>query len=56
MISAAGYAYRCRAPNIEALAKDDSAMRNDAELRAWLEGLGKIRKVVSDSICEALKP
>ena len=43
-------------PNLEALAKDDTMMRSDAELRAWLERLGKIRKIVSDSIYEELKP
>jgi hypothetical protein len=43
-------------PNLEALAKDFGLMRNDADLRAWLQGLAKIRKVVSDSIYEELKP
>jgi hypothetical protein len=43
-------------PNIEALAKDDTAMSSDAELRSWLAGLARIRKVVSDSIYEELKP
>jgi hypothetical protein len=43
-------------PNIEALAKDYTLMHTDADLRAWLQGLGKIRKVVSDSIYEELKP
>ncbi len=42
--------------NLEALAKDDAMFSTDAELRAWLQGLGKIRKVVSDSIYEELKP
>jgi hypothetical protein len=43
-------------PNLEALAKDFGLMRNDADLRTWLQGLAKIRKVVSDSIYEELKP
>jgi len=43
-------------PNLEALAKDYGLMRSDADLRAWLQGLAKIRKVVSDSIYEELKP
>jgi hypothetical protein len=42
-------------PSLEALAKDDAMMRNDADLRAWLQGLAKIRKIVSDSIYEELK-
>ncbi len=43
-------------PSLEALAKDDSLMKSDAELKAWLEGLNKIRKVVSDSIYDELTP
>jgi hypothetical protein len=43
-------------PSLEALAKDDAMMRSDADLRAWLAGLAKIRKIVSDSIYEELKP
>ena len=43
-------------PNLEALAKETALMRGDADLRAWLEGLGKIRKIVSDSIYEEVKP
>ena len=43
-------------PSLEALAKDDALMRSDAELVAWLERLGKLRKIVSDSIYEELKP
>ncbi|MFN7942971.1 MAG: hypothetical protein U0X73_15380 [Thermoanaerobaculia bacterium] len=37
-------------PNLEALAKDDAMMAADADVHAWLLGLDKIRKVVSDSI------
>ncbi len=43
-------------PNLAALAKDDALFASDAELRAWLQSLGKIRKIVSDSIYEELKP
>lgn len=42
--------------SLEALAKDNALMSSDAELSAWLERLGKIRKIVSDSIYEELKP
>lgn len=37
-------------PNLEALAKDDAKMASDPEIKAWLQGLEKVRKVVSDSI------
>ena len=43
-------------PSFEALAKDDTMMRSDADLKAWLAGLAKMRKIVSDSIYEELKP
>jgi len=43
-------------PSLEALAKDDGMMRSDADLRAWLERVGKLRKIVSDSIYEEMKP
>ena len=42
-------------PNLEALAKDSALMRSDADLKNWLQSLGKIRKIVSDSIYEELK-
>jgi hypothetical protein len=42
-------------PSLEALAKDDALLQNDAELRAWVQGLDKFRKVVSDSIYEEMK-
>jgi hypothetical protein len=42
-------------PSLEALAKDMTLMRSDADLKAWLQGLGKLRKIVSDSIYEELK-
>ena len=41
-------------PNLEALAKDTDRMATDPELRAWLQGLDKLRKIVSDSIYEEL--
>lgn len=41
-------------PNLEALAKDTDRMASDPELRAWLQGLDKLRKIVSDSIYEEL--
>lgn len=41
-------------PNLEALAKDDSRLAADPELRAWVQGLDKLRKVVSDSIYEEI--
>jgi len=42
--------------SLEALAKDAAMMRSDADLVAWLERLGKLRKIVSDSIYEELTP
>ena len=42
--------------DLAALAKDAAAFRSDADLRAWLQGLDKYRKIVSDSIYEELKP
>jgi hypothetical protein len=42
-------------PSLEALAKDTALMRTDADLKAWLQSLGKVRKIVSDSIYEELK-
>jgi hypothetical protein len=40
--------------NLEALAKDDAMMSSDAEVKAWLQSLDKLRKVVSDSIYNEL--
>jgi hypothetical protein len=42
--------------SLEALAKADATMNTDAELKAWLASLSKLRKIVSDSIYEELKP
>ena len=41
-------------PNLEVLAKDDAKMATDPELKAWLQGLDKVRKIVSDSIYNEL--
>jgi hypothetical protein len=37
-------------PNLTALAADDAKMGADAEFQSWLQGLAKVRKVVSDSL------
>lgn len=42
--------------NLEALAKDEVKLSTDPELRAWVQSLDKLRKVVSDSIYEELVP
>src|SRR5262245_32206911 len=38
--------------NLETLAKEESRFQSDPELRAWVQSLDKLRKVVSDSIYE----
>ena len=43
-------------PNLEALAKDDGMMQADADVRTWLQGLDKFRKVVYDSIYSEVTP
>jgi hypothetical protein len=43
-------------PDLAALAAEDARMAENAELREWLKGLDKIRKIVSDSIYMELKP
>ncbi|HSB62140.1 MAG TPA: hypothetical protein VLI67_10495 [Vicinamibacteria bacterium] len=43
-------------PSLEALARDDARMASDPELRAWLQSLAKLRKIVSDSVYEELAP
>lgn len=43
-------------PSLEALAKDDVKMATDPDLKAWLQGLDKVRKIVSDSIYQELNP
>jgi len=42
--------------SLEELAKADATMSSDAELRAWLQSLGKLRKIVSDSLYEDVVP
>lgn len=41
-------------PDLAALAKDNERMAADAELQAWLKGLDKLRKIVSDSVYQEL--
>ena len=43
-------------PSLAALASDDAKMASDPELRAWIQGLDKVRKIVSDSIYEEMQP
>lgn len=43
-------------PDLVALAKDNEKMATDPELQAWLKGLDKVRKIVSDSLYQELKP
>lgn len=43
-------------PSIAALASDDEKGASDAEFQAWLKGLDKVRKVVSDSLYQELGP
>ena len=43
-------------PNLAALAKNDEAMRSNADLAAALKRIAAIRKIVSDSIYEEQTP
>jgi hypothetical protein len=43
-------------PNMAAFAKDDAKIAADGEYQAWLKGLDKFRKIVSDSLYSELKP
>ena len=43
-------------PNLAALAKNDEAMRSNADLTAAMKRIGAIRKIVSDSIYEEQTP
>ncbi|MGA7993233.1 MAG: hypothetical protein WCC53_17535 [Thermoanaerobaculia bacterium] len=43
-------------PSMAAFAKDVAKVDADAEYQAWLKGLSKIRKVLSDSLYTELKP
>jgi hypothetical protein len=42
--------------SLEELAKSTSMMGNDAQLKAWMEGLTRYRRILSDSIYEEMKP
>jgi hypothetical protein len=41
-------------PDLEALAKEDALEASDPEVKAWLQELAKMRKVVSDSVYSEL--
>ena len=43
-------------PSLTALAASDAKAAADTEYQTWLKGLDKIRKVVSDSLYDELKP
>jgi hypothetical protein len=43
-------------PNLETLAAEETKISADAEYTAWLKGLDKLRKIVSDSIYYEMKP
>jgi hypothetical protein len=43
-------------PSLEALAKDDAKVSADPEVKAWLQAMGKLRRVVSDSVYNELSP
>jgi hypothetical protein len=43
-------------PSLAAFAKDDAKFTADSEFQAWLKGLDKIRKIVSDSLYNELTP
>ena len=43
-------------PSLTAFAKDDAKLAADAEYQAWLKGLDKVRKIVSDALYNELKP
>ena len=43
-------------PNLTALAKNDDAMRSNAELVAQMKKIASIRKIVSDSVYEEQTP
>jgi hypothetical protein len=43
-------------PNLTELAKAEAKLAADAEYSAWLKDLGKMRKVVAESIYFELKP
>jgi hypothetical protein len=42
-------------PDMMALAQDNARMATDADVRAWLAGLDKVRTIVSDSVYSEMK-
>jgi hypothetical protein len=43
-------------PSLEAMARDEAKGAADPEWSAWLKGLDKMRKIVSDNLYTELKP
>jgi hypothetical protein len=43
-------------PSMAAFAKDEAKTSADPEYQAWLKGLSKFRKILSDSLYAELKP
>jgi hypothetical protein len=43
-------------PSLVAFAADETKVSADAEYQAWIKGLSKVRRVVSDSLYNELKP
>jgi len=43
-------------PSMAAFAKDEAKTSADAEYQAWIKGVAKMRKIVSDSLYSELKP
>lgn len=43
-------------PSMAALASDDEKTAGDAGFQAWLKGLDKVRKIVSDSLFQEMGP
>jgi hypothetical protein len=43
-------------PDLVTFATEDKKLSADADYQAWLKGLAKIRKIVSDSLYDELKP
>jgi hypothetical protein len=41
--------------DLAALAKDEDKFSKDPEMQAWLKAVGRLRKVVSDSVYEELR-
>ena len=43
-------------PDMTTFANDEKKVTETAEYQAWLKGLAKLRKVLSDSLYDELKP